>query len=252
MLVVALSSGTAAADDACADAFSQAPKHVKAGRYIQGRDALMICQADPCPSSMRALCAADLQKLEDRIPTIVLVAKDANGKDLADVKVSDDARVLAEKMDGRSIPMDPGSHALKFERAGSDPVVVNVVIREGDRARAIEAKLVVKAAEAPPAAVQPVPTPPPKRDVETRPISWPVYMMGGLTVLGAAGWGIFGFRGISQRSDLESCKGTCDHDSVSKAKTSFFIADVSMIAGAVFLVTTGVFYVTRPTVHEEQ
>lgn len=237
----------AVADETCAEAFSSGPEHVKAGKLLQGKEELTRCSTEPCPASMRPLCAADLKRLEDRIPTIVFVAKDSGGHDLADVKVFEDTKTLADKIDGRSLPIDPGAHAFRFERAGSDPVTVNVVVHEGEHARAVEATIADKPVARP---VEPTPPPPVQHDVETRPIPWPVYVTGGLTVASAAGWAIFGIRGIGERSDLASCKGTCAHGPVQTAKTSLLIADISLIAGIVFLGATGALYVTRPTVHE--
>ena len=74
----------------------------------------------------------------------MFVAKDSTGHDLTDVHVFEDTHSLADKIDGRSLAVDPGSHAFRFERAGSDPVTVTVVVHEGEHARAIEATIADK------------------------------------------------------------------------------------------------------------
>lgn len=241
-----LSHAAGAASDAelaaCSAAFSAGPDLVKSGKLLAAKAELLRCAADPCPSTMRALCASDLQRLEERIPTVVFVAKDARGRDVANVRVSEAGKALAEQLDGRSIPVDPGAHTFRFVR-GEHSVDVSVVVREGETARPIRASL-----GAPEAAKRARPA---RRTVETRPITWPIYVSAGVGVVATASFGYFGTRGLAARSDLNDCKGSCDAESVDRARTHFTIADASLVTAAVALGVSAVLYLTRPTERRE-
>lgn len=240
-----LAPTTARAGDretACSAAFSNGPRLIKEGKFLEARAQLTSCAAAPCPDSMRPLCAEDLRSLEARIPSVVFVAKNAHGGDLVDVRVVENGRVLAERLDGKSVPLDPGVHTFDFERGGHSAVHVQVLVREGEAARPITAAF----PDAQPLASAPPPSSPSADAAPRRPVPWTVYVAGGVTVLAGASFGFFGVRGLSERSDLASCKGACDHDAVSHARNDFTVADVSLAVGVVALAATAVLFFTRP------
>jgi hypothetical protein len=237
---------------ACDASFSSAPDLVKQGRLRAARDALLRCSSEPCPAAMRPLCAEDLRQLEPRVPTVVLIAKGADGFDLANVRVTEAGQTIQERLDGRAVEMDPGAHSLQFERQGSDPVVVSVLVHEGEKARQVVATFSNGAA--PPPAVSALPTPPtPAAAVgvpasATRPVPWTVYAVGGGALAATGTFAYFGLHGLSQRSVLDACRGSCDHDSVQAARTSLALADASWIVAAIGYAAAATLFLTRPTV----
>jgi hypothetical protein len=246
-VVVALAPGSARAEPttpelACGEAFSTGPEASKAGKLVAARAALLRCSAAPCPASMRPLCAEDLRRLEERIPTVVFIAKGPHGEDVADARVLEQGQVVVESLDGKSVPLDPGPHAFRFEQNDGTIADATVVLHEGERARAITVTLArpEAVAETPPA---PPAVPPPE---PSRPVPWTVFAAGGLTVASAASFGIFGVRGVALRSDLSGCKGSCSAASVDRVTTSYTIANVSLGVAAGALVLTAILYFTRP------
>jgi hypothetical protein len=235
---------TAPADeDACAAAFSEGPALTKSGRLVLAREALSRCSVAPCPASMRRLCAADVRSLDDRIPTVVFIAKGERGEDLLDVRVTEKGRAIVDRLDGRSIPLDPGPHAFRFELASGRSAEVAAVLHEGERARDIQVAL----SGAPsPAGASPVLTPVPAAPATSRPLPWTVFVAGGLTVAAGATFGVFGIRGLVLRSELSGCKGTCSPESVARINTSYDVANASLIVAAGALALTAVLYFTRP------
>src|ERR1700722_6810474 len=96
------------------------------GKYRRAHDAFVTCSRDACPKVVSRSCVQWLRQLDDATPTIVLGAKDDTGADLTTANVTIDGQPLAESLDGKPLPVDPGEHVLHFERSGSDPVDVRV------------------------------------------------------------------------------------------------------------------------------
>jgi hypothetical protein len=228
--------------DRCDAAFSAAPDLVKAGRLLEGRAALVVCAAEPCPTSMRSLCARDLQNLDAQLPTVVFVAKSSTAEDVLDAKVTEDGRSIAGRLDGTAVALDPGPHRFHFERPNGASVDVSALLREGEKARAVTA--VFSATER----VEPAVEEPTRPVVSSRPIPWTVVASGGVAVLAAGSFAVFGIEGLVQRANLASCKGSCSSDQVQPVRDSYRVADVSLaVAGVAAGVTVTLFF-TRPTV----
>lgn len=73
-----------------------------------------------------------------------------------------------------------------------------------------------------------------------------VYVLGGLGVVGVAGFGAFAWRYDSQRSELEECKPLCAGSDIDAADTSRKIAFISLGVGVVGLGAATALYLTRP------
>jgi hypothetical protein len=156
LLVSAAASGQASADDkaVCLDASTQGQTLRNAHRLVEARDQLRICARRECPGPVQRDCGEWLEGVERSLPTVVLSAKDASGGDLIDVTVTVDGGPLVKKLDGEALPMNPGPHAFRFELADGRSATQQVLVKEGEKARAIAVVLGAPATQAPP-------TPPP-------------------------------------------------------------------------------------------
>jgi hypothetical protein len=202
---------------ACVDMHERAQQLRQAGHLVAARDQLTACSEATCPGLIRSDCAQWLLEVDDIMPTIVLGARDAGGADLADVKVTCDGREIATHLDGRVVPVDPGEHVFHFEYGGSPPVESHVVMREGERVRAVVAQFQAPF-QAPVSA--------------RRPVS--AYVVGGLAIGTLGSFAFFGIRGLMSESDLSSsCSPHCTDDQVRGARTDLLVADISLGATAV-------------------
>jgi hypothetical protein len=129
------------------------------GKYGAAREAFVACARDACPAVIAKSCLRWLTDLDAALPTVVIGARDAEGRDVAAARVLVDGVVVAEKLDGMPRSIDPGPHVVRVEREGSAPSEVHVVVRAAEKGRAIVATLAPLAA--PPAAVPPHGTAPP-------------------------------------------------------------------------------------------
>jgi hypothetical protein len=129
------SSAPARADvRACLDAAEEGQKARDAGAYRRARGAFIACAAEECPGEVRKSCVGWLGELEKATPTVVFGAR-ARGAEVSDVRVSVDGEVVATRIDGKPIPLDPGEHRFRFERAGEDPVDQTSVVLAGEKER---------------------------------------------------------------------------------------------------------------------
>jgi hypothetical protein len=156
LLVAGTSSG--ATKDQCVDADSQSQALRRAGKFAESRAALQVCNDASCPGVVRDDCVQRLDELNRAQPTIVFDVKDGAGNDVIAVKVSVDGKVLAEKLAGTALAVDPGAREFSFEVPGQPLVKKTLLIREGEKGRN---ERVVVGPAAPPGAAPPTPTPSP-------------------------------------------------------------------------------------------
>jgi hypothetical protein len=231
----------------CMDAAQKGQELRDAGQLLRARELFRKCAETTCPAPVPTYCAQWLAELKPRIPSVVFRANDVGGRDLVDVTVRVDGAVVTERLEGKPIDLDPGSHVLRLEAPGFKPAEQNVVAALGERDRVIVVKLEPDAAEATPSPSPPAPgdlpkpAPPPRRIPTASWIAW------GVGAAGLIGFGIFGAKANIDYGHLRStCGGSCtpsDRDSVT---TSIHVADVSLAIGLVGAAVGALFFVLQP------
>jgi hypothetical protein len=153
---------------ACIDASEKAQKLRAAGKLVAASQALKSCVLDACPGPVREACSQWMGEVSASLPSIVIGARDAEGKDIVDLKVSIDGAVVSEHLGGRALPIDPGGHAMRYELPDGAVVNEEILVREGEKNRPITvnfpapAKPTIAAVAGPPAALAEVPAGPRK------------------------------------------------------------------------------------------
>jgi hypothetical protein len=71
------------------------------------------------------------------LPSIVIGAKDADGKDILDLKVSIDGTLVTEHLGGRALPIDPGRHKMRYEKEDGAVVEEDILVGEGTKNREV-------------------------------------------------------------------------------------------------------------------
>lgn len=213
------------ADDApdkqvCRRAYEQGQRLRRTKKLLDARKDFMICARDPCPAVFQPECLQWLTEVDREIPTVVVVGSGGRPGARAAVKV--DGAPWFEGLDGIARAIDPGEHQLSVTVDGRE-VVQRVVVVEGAKAARVVVDL-----PAPPAEPAPEPARP-------RSVSWPTIALAGVGVAALGSFAYFGLRGLSQRSDVEACTPDCTASQVTKGKTSFLVADVSLGVSVVTL-----------------
>src|SRR5579859_1362442 len=145
--------------DACVSAATAGQDLQRAGKLRDARAKFLSCDKRECPAEVRSVCDRLLNAVEASLPTVILGAHDASGADLVAVRVLLDGAPLVESLDGKALTLDPGPHALRFERPGSAPIEQKVVILEAEKNRAVVVTFpsAPPPPEAPPSTYRPVP-----------------------------------------------------------------------------------------------
>jgi hypothetical protein len=232
-----------AAEDACLSAPVDGQKLRRADKLIEAHDRFTTCARKTCPARIVQECTRWLHEVDDILPSIVAAARDGRGADLLDVRLSVDDQPPAD-IGPRAIPLNPGPHKLVFHREGMPDIAEDVLLREGEKNREVTATF--KAPEPPPPPPAP---PPPPTPVIVRPVPVAVWVLGGVTVVGGAGFATFAALGVTERGRDCAAAG-CTQSQKDSIETKFRIGDISLAVGAVALVTGTVLFLVRPKVEK--
>ncbi len=188
---------------------------------------LRLCSRVACPSLIRADCVEWLDEVSRSLPSVVVTAR-ARGLDLTDVRVIVDGNIVAERLTGGALDLDPGRHTFRFESPPWPPVVRTLVISEGVKGRAIDVEFVAPAAAA----------------TTSRP-SWHQrlttfdYLVGGIGAAALVASASLGVWALWLRHDMQACAPFCDHESVDGVRTRLVLADVAL---GVALISAGIIW----------
>jgi hypothetical protein len=237
-----LSASPARADtiEECASASEQGQVLRDKGELRAARALLVKCAAAACPGIIRKDCSEWLEEVDRKMPSITPRARDAAGRDQIDVRLLEGDEVLATRLDGRAIAIDPGPRRLRFERAGSPPVEEAIIVREGEKNRPID--IVLGPAPGAPEKTPPAPPSAPPGSGSGFRIPTASWILGGVALAGAGSFVFFGLRAKQDVDDMRtSCAPSCDPSRVDAARRDALIANISLGVGAAALVTAGVF-----------
>lgn len=230
---------TARADrDACLQAHEQGQLLRLRNRISEARAQLASCADPSCPKLLRDDCQILLAELDAQRAAVVFVVVDRAGSELSDVRVFADDTLVTEVVDGRAVPLDPGTYRLRFEVPGYGPIHQTVTIRGGERSKMVRAQLEhrVGASET-------------ERERGTRRGPVIAYALGGaaLAVL-ASGVGL----GVAGKRELDRLEGSCGSDrdcgsaDTERGRRLYLAADVAFgVGGALAVAATSLFIVDR-------
>jgi hypothetical protein len=199
-----------------------------------------------CSSAFRKECEDWLSEVEQSMPTIVISARTAEGRDLTEVSTTMDGSVLAGKADGSPLQVDPGEHHFSFSRAGAAAVEQTLVIRAGEKNRNVPVVLTLAPVAAPGLPLGQTPATPIDRGVPSEPHrNWTLPVLAG--GIGALGLITAGVLGVTVLASISTCEGTFNKrcatqeewDSLSTRKT---LTNVALGVGVLGVVSSGVLY----------
>ncbi len=226
----------------CAKAYEASQEQRSSGKLRAARESLVTCSQSACPAFIKKDCAKWLSDVEGAIPTVVFSAK-AGSEDLSDVKVTLGDQTLTEQLDGKAIPMDPGTHTFVFDSPKHGSKELKFVVKEGKKAQNIE--VVFDAGKSgggdsgggdtggdsggDTGAVKVTP-----EDVKGSKAF--AYVLMGVGVVGIGGFAYFGSSGKSDENSLKCAEfKTCTDDDLDPIKKKYLYADISLGVGIVAL-----------------
>jgi hypothetical protein len=133
----------------CVNAADEGQSRRDDGQYRAARACCVTCSRDVCPNIVAQSCMRWLREIGQDAPTVVLGARDEQGADLTDVRVSLDGSPFATQLDGRPIEVAAGEHVFRFDRDAAIAVEKRLVLRAGEKARVVAVTLRSALAAAP-------------------------------------------------------------------------------------------------------
>jgi hypothetical protein len=239
---------TALADDAACFAASENEIGLrKEGKLREAIKQLTVCATPSCPAEVSSECGRRLIELNKALPTIIVSATDASGNDVAAVTVTLDGAPFATSLSGLSLPIDPGSHTLRFAAGVAPAVEKTVVIKQGEKDRHINVTL------GPSTAATSTPATPAASTWSTQKTL--AVVSAGVGVAGVVAGAVTGVLALSDTSTTHSdCTATLcttqGHANAlsehSTASTMGAVSTAGFIVGAVGLAGAGVLWFTAP------
>jgi hypothetical protein len=221
----------------CLEAYVAGQVARRDGKLLEAREKLELCSHESCPKATGKDCRTWREQLETQIPSVVFQIKDKQGKERSDVKVTLDGSPLVENIDGRAVPVDPGKHRFAFELSDHPEGAVELTVLEGVKSQQVSFSFEPDRPAVIPKAVE-----------EERPVPIPVYVLGGIGVVGIAGFAYFGIKSQADASDLRSsCGPYCPEEDRDSVRTKQITADVCLAVGVVSLGIGTWLYLTRPS-----
>lgn len=201
-------------------------------KLLEARQAFIECSAQSCPRLVKSSCVEWVHEIEASLPSVVIAVENEIGKDLTTAKVELDGESIAQ---GKALNLDPGEHVITVHAKGYQDATVPIVAREGEHRRVISVRL-----EKSPSSrgadstnlLSPKVTTPSNESGSIRPITW---ITGGLALATLGSFAIFGLTGRAKAEQLrDTCAPTCSVAARDDVKMRYIVADVSLVAAAVF------------------
>jgi hypothetical protein len=212
------------------------------------RAQLLICSAESCPEDIRKDCVKRTADVSAQIPTLIVTAKDASGAPLTAVKVTMDGEVLAERLEGTGVAVDPGEHTFTFEAAGQQLVTKTWMIQQTQKERREDIAFEAPAGPAPAVAQASKPTDGGQGSDAHKTAA---FIGVGFAVAGLIGGTTYGVLAISRKNDAH---GVCPGSSVcatpegvskwSSAQSAANISTLLFVVGGLGALEAAIFWFT--------
>jgi hypothetical protein len=241
LLHAPLAAADAPTRDQCVDAHSRGQDAREQSKLTLARKLFLVCAQSSCPVLVQGDCARFTDDLARQQPSLTLIARDAQGRDLIDTAVHIDGGLVASRLDdGKAHDVDPGNHTVRFTHDGKDQIVT-IVVGTGEKGRAVVATFpTVNAPSSPPAGAAPIalaaqtraPGPP-----EPRRSRGPLVLIGSGAVVALTGVGlvVLGVRRVPPGCTISPnhCAAAPGDPVFDQARSGLQLANTGIMTGAI-------------------
>jgi hypothetical protein len=259
------SSSAGSASNFCASAWKEGDTLAKGGKLRQAMEWMLKCAQPTCKAAVRKQCTASVSQIEADIPTIVPSVTDASGKHLSDVHVVMDGELLASRIDGRGIPVDPGEHEFEFKTDKGSLGTQKAMVPQGQRNVSVNLNLAgagngggggggpTASSEAAPAAgggeeaAVATSSEEPRSREQASSSDGPgfgTYALGVLGLAGVGGYGLLTYWGNKDNQLLDACSPDCKPESLDHIRKLYFAGKVSLGVGIAALAGATILWFT--------
>jgi hypothetical protein len=221
--------------NACADAYESTQRERAAGRLERARAHALVCGDATCSEVLSPDCVRWASEIDALQPSIVLSVVDSEGRDVVEAEVQINEVIVARRLDGRELRLDPGQHRVVVT-ANGQRMQSDILAEEGQRRKRIQFTLPTDGTSRSIVGV----------DGEPEPLSWvPLAIVG----LGAAGILTFAILGGTASAD-EACAPYCSIDEADSIRARMIGADVALGAGGLALLGGGIWLTVEIATNE--
>jgi hypothetical protein len=136
---------------ACATALKTAKERELSGHLRDARELLMTCARRICGPALLRQCSTRFTELDSvEVPSILPVVTDESGQPRVDVQVRMDGQLIASRLEGQALPVDPGLHEFTFHTDSGLLATQKILVVQGELNRPLPVSL--RGAEKTPAA----------------------------------------------------------------------------------------------------
>jgi hypothetical protein len=219
-LAVPVRAAAAPTKEQCFDAYERAQSEQKQGKLMAARTDYETCSDVACPKLVVKDCASAFGALKAGVPSVSIGSGGESG-----VRVSIDGADAVE-IPSSAVELDPGDHVFRFQAGDGRVSEQHKTLEKGQ----LDVSVVPEfenpgAASAPPASTE---APSPEPESPSKKSNVLPYVLGGVALIGVAGFVGFGLAGKSKQSDLDACKPDCQPDDVHSMRQKYLFADISL------------------------
>jgi hypothetical protein len=223
---------------ACVAAFEDAQTLNNKGKYLDAAERSRACTDASCGEIVAAECTKLYEAVLNATPIVVPAARDADQNDLVDVRLYVDGKIVREKLDGKPLSLDPGTHVFRFEAPGLPAVEKSQMVRAGEKMRLVSATLIdprkaLSAAQDPRLSVSALaPASKSPSVFVSRSAAAATYTLAGVGAVALAGFGVLRWSGMNDYNSLfATCRPNCTPDSVDSVREKLIVSDVALGVG---------------------
>jgi hypothetical protein len=243
--------------DFCASAWREGESLATSGKLRQAMEWMLKCAQPTCKAGIRKECTTRVSQIEADIPTVVPAVTDASGKHLSEVQVVMDGELIASRIDGRGISVDPGEHEFEFKTDKGTLGREKALVPQGQRNVPVTLNLTAPAQPAASAEAAPAgggqeaavatsseePQPRPEADSSGGP-GFGTYALGVLGLAGVGGYGLLTYWGRKDNQLLEACRPDCKQASIDHIRRLYLAGWVSLGVGVAALAGSTILFLT--------
>jgi hypothetical protein len=126
---------------ACQSAYQTGQEREQAGHLVEASELFAQCAEESCGASLWQDCVVSGTRLSSAVPSVVPLVVDEKGDPRIDVQVRMDGRVITSQLNGRAIPVDPGTHEFSFSTPAGVFASKKVTFAKGERNRTVAVSL---------------------------------------------------------------------------------------------------------------
>jgi hypothetical protein len=126
----------------CATALKTAQERERSGHLRDARELLMTCARRVCGPALLRECSTRFTELDSvEVPSIVPVVTDESGQPRVDVQVRMDGQLIASRLEGQALPVDPGLHEFTFNTDSGLSATQKILVVQGELNRTLPVSL---------------------------------------------------------------------------------------------------------------